>query len=385
MLVYSIIGLCVIAFLTQSSADRSAWAGLMVVRSGFEWYQLFSSTLLHGGWLHLIFNMIVLLALGPNVEDKLGHARFLGLYLLGAAAAGFAHILFSQAPAIGASGAIAAVTGAYLVLFPTSRIICFAIWITVVGRIAIPAWWFVGINIAIDLLAGGLGGGTGIAHAAHLGGYALGIGGIMLMLQFRLLAREPQDLFTYFRQKRRKAAIQDAIRQQQARVEDTVGADAEPERTEAERRLAEARSEVARLVQLGELDEASTAYERLTREHEPTDRGAALSMKHQLQLAEHLIRSDRPALALQAFHGFVAAYPRDRQTPSASLMMGLLLARRLGRPAEARPHLEWARPRLLGDEQQLADALLAETRPDHGSPAPEHTENRAGSARTEST
>ncbi|MEL6498476.1 MAG: rhomboid family intramembrane serine protease [Planctomycetota bacterium] len=357
---YAVIGACIAAYVVQGSLAVGDWIPYAVRREGFAWYQLFGSTLLHGGLLHLGFNMLVLLALGPNVEDKLGHIKYLALYVLGAAAAGGAHVAFSQSPAIGASGAIAAVAGAYLALFPTSRIICFTIWIGFIGRMPIPAWWFIGIKIAIDILAGGLGGGTGIAHAAHLGGYALGIGGALLGLQVKLIAREPQDLFTIIRQKQRKAAIQEAIREQQQRIEKSVGADAESQLSPEAKKMHEDRATIAKLIGLGELDEAAAAYERFTQEHSPTERGAALSSKHQLRLAEHLLKSEKPALALQAFHGFVAAYPRDRETPSASLMMGLLLARRLGKPEDARPHLEWARPRLTGDEQTLAETLLAE-------------------------
>ena len=360
---YTAVAASCAAFLLQNAISIDTWWPYALAGNGFNWYQLFTSTLLHGGWLHLIFNMIVLLALGPNVEDKLGHFKFLLLYLAGAAAAGGAHLAFDDSVAIGASGAIAAVAGAYLVLFPTSRIVCFTIWIGYIGRLPVPAWWFIGIKIAIDILAGGFGGNAGIAHAAHLGGYALGISAMMLGLQLNFIAREPQDLFTYFRQKRRKAAIQEAIREQQNRIERTVGKDTDPEATKARRELHEARSGVARLVGMNELDEAAAAYERFTRDHSPTDRGAALAPQHQLRLAEHLLKAGKPALALQAFHGFVAAYPRDRETPSASLMMGLLLARRLGKPEEARPHLEWARKRLTGDERDLADQLLAEIGP----------------------
>lgn len=361
---YAVIGACIAAYLVQGLIAVPDWWPYALGGNGFTWYQLLTSTLLHGGWLHLVFNMIVLLALGPNVEDKLGHVKYLLLYLIGAAAAGGAHLVFSDAAAIGASGAIAAVAGAYLVLFPTSRIVCFTVWIGYIGRMPIPAWWFIGIKIAIDILAGGFGGSTGIAHAAHLGGYALGIVGMLLGLQFKLIEREPQDLFTVIRQKRRKAAIQEAIREQQSRIERNVGARSAGHVPAETRRMHEERSAIARLIGIDQLDEAAAAYERFTQKHSPTERGAALSARHQLRLAEHLLKSDRPALALQAFHGFVAAYPRDREVASASLMMGLLLARRLGKPAEARPHLEWARPRLAGDELGLADTLLAEIGPE---------------------
>ncbi|MEM9167932.1 MAG: rhomboid family intramembrane serine protease, partial [Planctomycetota bacterium] len=216
---YTLVAVCVVVFPITHAMPRQETLPYAVWRNGFEWWQLFTSAFLHGGWLHLIFNMLVLAALGPNVEDKLGHLRFILVYALGAAAAGGAHVAFSMNPAIGASGAIAAITGAYLVLFPKTRIICFAFWITVVGRIHVPAWWFIGLNIAIDLLAGGFGGNTGIAHAAHLGGYGFGIIAMMAALGVGWLSREPNDLATILRQRRRRAAIQQAVREQREGVQ----------------------------------------------------------------------------------------------------------------------------------------------------------------------
>jgi membrane associated rhomboid family serine protease len=358
---YTVIALCIAVFVPTSVMpviDPGLLSRLPVWRHGFEWWQLATSAFLHGGWLHLGFNMLVLAALGPNVEDKLGHLRYIALYTLGAAASGMAHVLSSPNPAIGASGAIAAVTGAYLVLFPATRIICFAFWITVVGKIQVPAWWFIGLNIAIDLLANGFGGGTGIAHAAHLGGYALGIAVVFLLLQLRLLAREPNDLFTILRQKRRRAAIQAAVRDHHDRVARTVGADARA--APVSPGLARDRAEVARLVAIGEMGEAVAAYERFSAAHEHTVRGASLAPDHQLRLAEHLLAADRPRLALHAFRSFAATYPTDRQTPGVQLMVGLLLARRLAQPDEARSVLTAVEPRLDGDDRSLARQILAE-------------------------
>lgn len=361
---YSVIALCAAAFVTTSVLPvlgPGVLSRLPVWRHEFAWWQLATSAFLHGGWLHLIFNMIVLAALGPNVEDKLGHFRYLALYALGAAASGLAHVAASPNPAIGASGAIAAVTGAYLVLFPATRIICFAFWFTVIGRIQVPAWWFIGLNIAIDLLANGFGGETGIAHTAHLGGYALGIAAAFLLLQFRLLTREPNDLFTILRQKRRRAAIQAAVRDHQDRVARTVGADARP--SPISPGLARDRAKVARLVAIGEMGEAVAAYEQFSAAHEHALRGASLAPDHQLRLAEHLLAADRPRLALHAFKCFAATYPTDRQTPGVQLMVGLLLARRLSSPDEARSVLSAVEPRLDGDDRDLARQILSEIGP----------------------
>src|SRR6476646_4531817 len=89
-------------------------------------YTLVTATFLHGGWMHLIGNMLYLHIFGDNVEDRLGHVRFLALYLLGGLIAGMAQVAFnphSGLPMVGASGAIAGVTGAYFLFFPHARIV----------------------------------------------------------------------------------------------------------------------------------------------------------------------------------------------------------------------------------------------------------------------
>ena len=365
MVTYGVITACVLSFLAMrflSQSDASLVFNLAVKRDGFVWWQLFSSTLLHGGWLHLIFNMIVLAALGPNVEDKFGHLGFVALYTAGAAASGLAHTAASVAPAVGASGAIAAVTGSYLVLFPSTRIICFAFWITVVGRIAVPAWWFIGFSVAVDLLAGGLGGNTGIAHFAHLGGYALGILGTLVLLKTGILAREPTDLFTILRQKKRRSDIQSAVREQQERVRRQMERAKQTAESPEVRRLLAARSEIARLIGSNELEQAAAAFERFSQDHDVTDPAAGLAPDHQLRIAEHLIATERIEPAAEAFRAFVARHPGHPQAPSAGLMLGLLMVRRLDRPAEAEPFIRASFDRLEPDERELAEQLLLEIR-----------------------
>jgi len=131
----ALIGLNVLAFLfeailTPDQLDSliQIW-GLVPTRfwqaGGLGgWLPLFTSMFLHGGWWHLISNMLALYIFGDNVEDRLGHLRYLLFYLLGGLVAGGAHLLAnsgSPIPTVGASGAIAAVLGAYLVLYPRVR------------------------------------------------------------------------------------------------------------------------------------------------------------------------------------------------------------------------------------------------------------------------
>src|SRR5690606_10854959 len=121
-------------------------------------------------WLHVLGNMLILWVFGTSVEDRLTRWWFLAFYLVGGAAAGAAHALLESSPALGASGAVAAVTGAAIVLFPRSNVKCI-VFFFIIGIFNIPAWIFIAFAIAKDIFFAGLGGGN-VAYFAHLGGYA---------------------------------------------------------------------------------------------------------------------------------------------------------------------------------------------------------------------
>jgi membrane associated rhomboid family serine protease len=137
---------------------------------------------LHGGWFHLIFNMWTLWLFGPAIEDRLGHGRYLAFYVACGIAAGIAHALFnptSTEPALGASGAIAGVLGAYMRLFPLSRVIVIVPIIFIPLFFELPAFVFVGLWFflqilqgAVELLAPAASG--GVAWWAHVGGFVVG-------------------------------------------------------------------------------------------------------------------------------------------------------------------------------------------------------------------
>jgi membrane associated rhomboid family serine protease len=138
----------------------------------------------HAGWMHLIGNMLFLWVFGDNVEDALGHIRFLVFYLLCGIAAGLAHTLVdtaSQSPLVGASGAIGGVLGAYLVLYPKARI-----WVLVLLRIPVrlPAIWVLGAWIVFQFFSLGTvtEGEEQTAWWAHIGGF---IAGVVLVFPLR--------------------------------------------------------------------------------------------------------------------------------------------------------------------------------------------------------
>ena len=158
---------------------------------------VFTSMFLHGGWLHLIGNMWFLWIFGDNIEDRMGHLRYLLFYLLCGIGAGFFHIYtnpHSNVPSIGASGAIAGILGAYLILFPFARIITllplFFFW----TFIEVPAFFFLGFWFLMQFFSGttallvGEKSAAGVAWWAHIGGF---ITGIVLLPFFTRGGRKP--------------------------------------------------------------------------------------------------------------------------------------------------------------------------------------------------
>lgn len=142
---------------------------------------LVSYAFVHGSWMHLGGNMLFLWVFGDNVEDAMGHFRFLVFYLLCAAAAGFAHALLdpvSTVPLIGASGAVAGVIGAYLVLHPHVRV-----WVLALGRVPLrlPASWVLLAWIGFQLVMALGYGEEGVAWWAHVAGAAAGAALVVVM------------------------------------------------------------------------------------------------------------------------------------------------------------------------------------------------------------
>jgi membrane associated rhomboid family serine protease len=143
-------------------------------------YSILTSMFMHGSWLHIIGNMWFLWIFGDNVEDAMGHVKYLIFYLLGGFAAAAAQILAtpsSSFPMVGASGAIAAVLGAYLVLYPHARVKCLWVLIIFITTIWLPAWLLLGVWFLSQFF---IPTGSGVAWAAHVGGFVAGL--ILVML-----------------------------------------------------------------------------------------------------------------------------------------------------------------------------------------------------------
>lgn len=143
-------------------------------------FSIFSFMFLHGGFWHLLGNMWSLYIFGDNVEDRLGHVRYLFFYIFCGVASGLSHLLFnlySDVPVVGASGAIAGVMGAYLLLYPYSKILTLIPIIFIPWFVEIPAFFFLGFWFLMQFIsaAGSHTGVSNIAWWAHVGGFVFGM------------------------------------------------------------------------------------------------------------------------------------------------------------------------------------------------------------------
>ena len=174
-----------------------------VVPAYFSPPTLITSMFLHGSWSHVLGNMWYLWIFGDNVEDRVGHGRFIVFYLLCGVAAALGQVAVdptSTLPTIGASGAIAGVMGAYFVLYPHSRVLTLIPWIFL-QIVELPAIVLLGFWFVMQLFSAGTiamttsSHGGGVAFAAHVVGFVVGMGGVFL---FRKRERDPWEQTNYY-------------------------------------------------------------------------------------------------------------------------------------------------------------------------------------------
>jgi membrane associated rhomboid family serine protease len=190
----AIIALNAVAWLYELSLPERSLDALLkiygVVPAAFQPMTLVTSMFLHGSWSHVIGNMWYLWIFGDNVEDRMGHGRFVVFYLLCGIGAALAHIAAqstSLLPTIGASGAIAGVMGAYFVLYPHSRVLTLIPLIIIWEVVEIPAIFLLGFWFVMQLFSAGAiavsantAGSGGIAFVAHVAGFVLGLVGVFV-------------------------------------------------------------------------------------------------------------------------------------------------------------------------------------------------------------
>jgi len=341
-------------------------------RLDFHFWQPITYQFLHdpGSIWHLAFNMLFLWVFGCGLEDRLGRLSFLMFYLMGGIISGVAHMMFSAAPVIGASGAIAAVTGAFLAMFPRSRIkvLFFFFFIRLFDM---PALFLIGFFIFLDILRqtmGLLGGPADhVAYMAHIAGYAFGFTLAFSLLGLGIVKREEFDAFFLIKQAQRRAAFRRTSRYQVGGQWESASADTAKQAARAKKRAEKCapeidaemqwRAEISQLLADHDIPAAAKRYRELLARN-PL---AVFTERQQIDLANQFQADEDYEGAAIAYELLIKHYPACSGAGEMRLMLALLYVRRLDRGADAGELLARAIGQLADRGQlALAKALLQE-------------------------
>ncbi len=307
--------------------------------------------------MHIIGNMFFLYLFGNNVNDKLGNIGYLCFYLAGAVFSGIGHSVLNPSsviPTLGASGAVATVTGAYLVLFPQALISVFYWFFFIIGTLEIPALYFIGIKmILIDNVITQRT--AYVAYDAHLAGYTFGIAAILGMLATGLISTSNFDLWAMLKRWNRRRQYRDAVsggydpftgRTETRRIKvKEVKSPAEQQKDEKSQEL---RNEISKRMLERNLPAAAALYLELMNH----DSEQLLPRQHLLDIANQLAGDNKPAESARAYEQFLTHYGNYEYAEQVELMLGILYCRYLNQPKQAIKYLE-AAAKKLADPGQL--------------------------------
>jgi len=315
--------------------------------------------------MHIIGNMFFLYLFGNNVNDKLGHIGYLCLYLAGAIFSGIGHTLLSSNPVLGASGAVATVTGAYLVLFPQTLITVFYWFFYFIDTLEISALYFIGFKLIFwdNVVERRI---PNVAHEAHLSGYAFGISAMLVMLAAGLIGSSRFDLWAMLKRRNQRRRYRDVVSSsydpaypkarpsgrpfaglttaKQIKVKEVKKTAHEGQREE---RIKQLRNEIASRMQHN-LPAAAEAYLELIE----LDNEQILPRQHLLDIANQLASESKHAESAQAYEKFLTHYSNYEYVEQVELMVGILYSRYLHKPELAIKHLQAAAQK-LSDRGQL--------------------------------
>ena len=317
-----------------------------------ELWQFVSYAFLHGGLMHIIGNMFFLYLFGNNVNDKLGNIGYMCFYLAGAVFSGIGHTLVGGANVLGASGAVAAVTGAYLVIFPQT-LITVLYWFFFIGTIEVPALYFIVFkmiiidNVIIRYTAY-------VAYDAHLAGYAFGIAAMVIMLATGLISTSSFDLWAMMKQWNRRRVYRDAVssgydpftgRAKTRRIKvKEVKSPAEQQKDEKSQEL---RNEISKRITERNLPSAAALYLELMNH----DSGQILPRQNLLDIANQLAGDNKHTESARAYEQFLTHYSTYEYAEQVELMLGILYCRYLNQPKQAVKYLEAAAKKLTDPGQ----------------------------------
>jgi hypothetical protein len=317
-------------------------------------WQFVSYAFLHGSIMHIVGNMFFLYLFGNNVNDKLGTIGYLCFYLAGAVFSGIGHTLMSSNPVLGASGAVAAVTGAYLVLFPQTLITVFYWFFYFIDTLDIPALYFIGFklifwdNVAERSI-------PNVAYDAHLSGYAYGILAMLGLLAAGLIGSSHFDLWAMIKRWNQRRRYHDVIssgydpftgRTKTRRIK--VKEVKTTAQKQAEEKIKQLRNDIGSRIAQRNLPAAAELYLQLME----FDSTQVPPRQYLLDIANQLASDNKHRESARAYEKFLTHYDSYEYVEQVQLMLGILYSRYLHKSDLAVKHLQAAAQK-LSDPGQL--------------------------------
>lgn len=318
-------------------------------------WQFVCYAFLHDSLKHILSNMYFLYLFGNNVNDRLGNIGYFCFYLGGAVFSGLGHALLHTNPVLGASGAVAAVTGAYLVLFPQT-FITVLYWFFLIGTFEVKAMYLIAIKlIFFDNVLQKHFSAANIAFDAHLAGYVFGIVVVLGLLATRLIDGGYSDLWGMLRQWNRRRQFHDTAGDDYdpwghkiGRKPVTAKVEDRPEADSKTNQILELRGRINQTMNLRNTAEATRLYEELM----AMDASQTLPRQLQLDIANQLMADGKWSLSAGAYELFLSSYSNYEYVEGVYLMLGLLYGRYLNDKTKALDYLNRAKDRLTDAGQK---------------------------------
>jgi hypothetical protein len=295
--------------------------------------------------------MFFLYLFGNNVNDKLGNVGYLAFYLAGAVFSGIGHVILSGSSVLGASGAVAAVTGAYLVLFPQT-LITVVYWFFFIGTMELPALYFIAFKLIIwdNMIEPRFAPPVAIAYGAHLAGYTFGIAAMVGLVAAGIISGSTYDLWAMIKRWDRRRRYRDVVasgydpytgqtKAKRIKVREVIKSAAERQKQEE---IMQLRGEISNRMMQRNLSAAAEAYVELMEQ----DSEQILPGKQLLDIANQLTGENKHIEAARAYEQFLYHYSTYEYVEQVELMLGIIYARYLNQPEPAIKHLEIAEKKL---------------------------------------
>ncbi|MGQ9651748.1 MAG: rhomboid family intramembrane serine protease [Phycisphaerae bacterium] len=352
----------------MGGADRHAIDGrqtlgdrLALVGNNIQLYQFFTYQFMHANWMHIGGNMLFLWIFGNAVNGKMGHAPYVLFYLAGgiAAAIGHAYVNPDFGAMVGASGAIAAVTTAYLALFPRSYVTVLYWWF-IIGTFELPSMVLIVFKMILwdNVLAKSFAGESNVAFDAHLAGYGFGFVATSVLLAIKALPRDQFDIVALWKRWFHRQTFRSTMADPDAEARARYGRVARPVSLQDLRvgsgtpgprdQVAELRMRIAEALALNDRNTAAELYEKLL-EQDPRQ---VLAKGSQLDVANQLYTLNKLPQAAAAYEKLLSAYPTCPEAGEIRLLLGIIYARDLQQYEVAEGHLRQALAQFADQKRQ---------------------------------